>query len=122
MSRMTLTKRMNLKSWHGGPTFGHLNSLDSDEGPNRMHLINLKSGPWAPTFDSGPDFRFIRSIRFGPGTDSNASNQSTSAGLGGGTFDSLGPLDSGQGPHRMNLNESKVLALRQTLEKSLASV
>ena len=30
-----------------GPTSDHLNSVDSDQGPNRMHLSNLKSWPWA---------------------------------------------------------------------------
>ena len=63
-----------------GPTFDPLNSLASDQGPSRMPLINIKSWPW------GPDVRCIRSIRFGPGSDSTASNQSKSPGLEGGDF------------------------------------
>ena len=54
-----------------GPTLDSLNSFgafDSDQGPNRMHLIDLNS------LALGPYFRFIRSIRFGPWSDSNAPN------------------------------------------------
>ena len=109
MNRMTLTKLHASTVLALGPTFDQLKSLDSGQGPNRMHLINLKSWPWAPTFDSLDPLDSDQ----GP-TRMHLINLKVLA-SGGGTFDSLGPLDSGQGPHRMNLNESKVLALRPTL-------
>ena len=89
-----------------GPTFDQLHALDSDQGPSRMPPIDIKSWPWGPTFDSsdpldsdqgptrmhrinlkspglgGGDFRFIRSIRCGPGSESNESNESKVLALG----------------------------------------
>ena len=63
----------NLKSWPWGPTFDSLDPLDSDQGPTRMHLTNLKVMAF---FEGEGDFRCIRTIRFGPGSESNASNES----------------------------------------------
>ena len=69
---MSLMDLMHLKSpGLGGPTFDALDPLDSDQGPTRMHLINLKS----PGLGGGGDFRFIRSISCGPGSESNESNE-----------------------------------------------
>ena len=96
------------------PTFDQLNSLDSDQGPNRMHPSNLKSWPWGPTFDSldpldsdqgptrmhlinlkvlalGGGLRFIRSIRFEPGSESHGCNESKVLALGP-TLESLAPI------------------------------
>ena len=66
-----------LKSWPWGPTFDSLTPLDSAQGPTLMHLINLKVLALG-----GGDFRFIRSIRFGPGSESNGDHESKVLALG----------------------------------------
>ena len=76
-----------LKSWPWGPAFDSLDPSDSDQGPTRMHLINLKS----PGLGGGGGFRCIRSIRCGPGSESNESNKSKVLALGP-TLESLAPV------------------------------
>ena len=123
---------IDIKSWPWGPTFDSSDPLDSDQGRIRMHRINLKS----PGLGGG-DFRFIRSIRCGPGSESNESNEFKVLAWGptleslasvyafdaeapegglvepeskvlGATFDALDSVDSDQGPSRMNLMHLKV--------------
>ena len=77
---------VNLKSWPWGQTIGSLDPLDSDQGPTRMHLINLKV-----LASEGGNFQFIRSIRCGPGSESNESNESKVLALGP-TLESLAPV------------------------------
>ena len=84
-SRMAL---INIKSWPWGPTFDSLDPLDSDQGPTRMHLINLKV-----LASEGGDFRCIRSIRCGPGSESNESNESKVLALGP-TFEPFASVDA----------------------------
>ena len=37
---------MHLKSWPGGATLDSVDPFDSDQGPHRMHVMNLKPWPW----------------------------------------------------------------------------
>ena len=90
-----------------GPALDSLDSSDSDQGPNLMHLTNLK------VLACGPEFRCIRSIRFGLGSDSNASNESKSPGLLG-DFGFIRSIRLGPGSASNAFNESKVLALVPT--------
>ena len=125
MNQMTLTNLMHLRSWHWARlSFDSVDSLDSDLDPNPMHLLFLKSWPWGPTFDSsdpldsdqgpirmhrinlkspglgGGDFRFIRSISCGPGSESNESNESKVLALGPTleSFASVYAFDSSEAP------------------------
>ena len=41
---------LHLKSWPWGPTLESLDSLDSDQGPNLMHLMHLKVLGLGPYF------------------------------------------------------------------------
>ena len=117
----------NLQSWPWGLTFDSFAPLDSDQGPALMQRINLKV-----LASVGGDFRFIRSIRFGPGSASNESDASQVLALGayfvgirfslcirfrgpggawwslnlkswGATFDAVDALDSDPGPNLLNL-------------------
>ena len=118
-----------------GVTFDALDSVDSDQGPNRMRLTDLK---WPQDFrlrhpppiagaaernesNGADEDHESKVLAFRPTFDqlnSLGSSQGPSrmalinikSWPWGPTFDSLDPLDSDQGPTRMHLINLKVLA------------
>ena len=86
-----------------GATFDALDSVDSDQGPNRMRLTDLK---WPQ------DFRLRHPPPIAGASEPNESNDSGEAHeskvlASGPSFDQLNSLDSGQGPNLMHLMSLK---------------